>query len=67
MSLRYELIPPREALPLCDAHFRCGSRYLAWHEDEDDFRAAWPFLKKLGYSIENEYGELAEAEVLGDA
>lgn len=68
MSLRYELVAPREAIPLCTAHFRCGSRDLMWHADEAEFRAAWPFLKRLGYSIEDEYGApAAEREVMGDA
>ena len=64
MSLAYDLVAPRESLPLCTAHFRCGSRELTWHKDEAEFRAAWPYLKKLGYRIENEYGENGEADVM---
>ena len=66
MSLGYDLVAPRESLPLCAAHFRCGSRDLTWREDEAAFRAAWPYLKRLGYRIENEYGEDGEADVMGE-
>ena len=67
MSLGYDLVMPRESLPLCTAHFRCGSRDLDWHEDEAGFRAAWPYLKRLGYRIVNEYGEDGESDVMGEA
>lgn len=64
MSLAYDLVAPRESLPLCAAHFRCGSRELTWREDEAGFRAAWPYLKRLGYRIENECGEDGEADAM---
>lgn len=64
MSLGYDLVAPREIL--CTAHSHCGSRSLVWHEDEDEFRAAWPFLKRMGYRIEDENGKDAEADVMGE-
>ncbi len=65
MSLGYDLVPPRE--PLCTAHFQYGLLCsVVWHTDEDEFRAAWPFLKRMGYRIEDEHGKDCEADVMGE-